>query len=112
MRRLDRQFTRQERNLPQLHEIKAEQICDRVVAQFGMVSPGYLVDITHAEGGPWHFVVTNARTGPNLGLRISDRIIAERHTKLKVSIKQSSKTGESSEESPFVGNRSRKDWSS
>jgi uncharacterized phage-associated protein len=98
--------TRVESALPNLNDSEAKRICDRVISRLGRVSPGQLVDITHADGGPWHSVVNNAKTESNLGLRIPDRVIAERHAKLKVSVSSSPKTGEPDEDAPFVGNRS------
>lgn len=99
--------TRRETELGKLNDSESKEICDRVVHQLRNVSPGQLVDITHAEGGPWHFIVTNAAKSSNLGLRIPNRIIAERHSRLKISIGSAPRTGEPDEDAPFVGDRPR-----
>ena len=39
------------------------------------MSAGRLVDVSHAEGGPWHYVVSAAENGANIGLRILDKMI-------------------------------------
>jgi uncharacterized phage-associated protein len=102
-------ITRLETDLADLSDSDSKEICDRVISQLRNVSPGQLVDITHAEGGPWHFVVTSAANSSNLGLRIPNRIIAERHSRLKISIGLAPRTGEPDEDAPFVGDRPRKD---
>jgi uncharacterized phage-associated protein len=93
--------------LPVLSESATRDICDRVVLQFGKMSAGRLVDVTHAVGGPWHHVVTSSETGANLGLRIPDEVIVERHGRQKVSVTPTPRVGEPDEDTPFVGNRSR-----
>jgi uncharacterized phage-associated protein len=44
----------------------------RVIAQYGGLTPGRLVDISHAKGAPWRFVVDRPGTTVALGLRITD----------------------------------------
>ena len=44
--------------LPNLSESTTRDICDRVMTHFGRMSAGRLVDVTHAVGGPWHYVVS------------------------------------------------------
>jgi uncharacterized phage-associated protein len=46
----------------------------RVVGFYGRLSAGMLVDLTHAEGGPWH-KVWNQGGRINPGMRIDDREI-------------------------------------
>jgi uncharacterized phage-associated protein len=77
-------------------------ICDRVMMQFGRMSAGRLVDVAHADGGPWHYVVSAAKDGANIGLRIPDKIIVERHTWQKVSVTPVPRVGEPNEDSPFI----------
>lgn len=78
--------SRTRRPLPILCESATRDICDRVMFQFGRMSAGRLVDVTHAVGGPWHHVVSASKTGANLGLRIPDEVIIERHGRQKVSV--------------------------
>jgi uncharacterized phage-associated protein len=97
--------------LPNLSESTTRDICDRVMTHFGRMSAGRLVDVTHAVGGPWHYVVSASETGANLGLRIPDEVIVERHGRQKVSVTPTPRVGEPDEDTPLVGNRSRKDRS-
>jgi len=50
----------------------------KVLGFYGSRSPGELVKLTHAQNGPWDHVVSAAATSANLGLKISDEIIAKR----------------------------------
>jgi uncharacterized phage-associated protein len=88
--------------LERLADSATRVICDRVIVQFGSLSPGRLVDITHANGGPWHQVVSASKTGANIGLRISDEIIVERYGRQKVSVTPTPRVGEPDEDSPFI----------
>lgn len=49
-----------------------------VVRSYGRMSPGRLVDLAHAKGGPWDTIVHKARTGVAFGLRIPDDVIVQR----------------------------------
>jgi uncharacterized phage-associated protein len=99
--------SRVRRPLPTLTESATRDICDRVVLQFGHMSAGRLVDVTHATGGPWHHIVSTSKSGANIGLRIPDEVIVERHGRQKVSVTPTPRVGEPDEDSPFVGNRPR-----
>lgn len=90
------------RPLEALGDSATRDICDRVMVQFGRTSAGRLVDITHAEGGPWHHVVSSAKNGANIGLRIPDDVIIERHRRQKVSVTPAPRVGEPDEDSPFI----------
>jgi uncharacterized phage-associated protein len=93
--------------LPNLSESATRDICERVMVQFGQMSAGRLVDVTHAVGGPWHHIVSASETGANIGLRIPDEIIVERHGRQKVSVTPTPRAGEPDEDTPLIGNRSR-----
>lgn len=47
-----------------------------VVGFYGRLSAGHLVDLTHAEGGPWH-KAWNHGSKTNPGMRIADEGIVE-----------------------------------
>jgi uncharacterized phage-associated protein len=94
--------TRINRALPPLDDFAARDICERVMLQFGRMSAGRLVDITHATGGPWHHVVSAAKTEANIGLRIPDELIIERHRRQKVSVTPTPRVGEPNEDSPLI----------
>jgi uncharacterized phage-associated protein len=98
--------SRTRKPLPNLSESATRDICERVMVQFGQMSAGRLVDVTHAVGGPWHYVVSSSEAGANIGLRIPDEIIIERHGRQKVSVTPTPRVGEPNEDTPLVGNRS------
>jgi len=51
----------------------------RKVAEFyGGKSAGELVELTHAQDGPWDHVVKAAASSANLGLKINDEVILKR----------------------------------
>lgn len=74
----------------------------RVMALYGRMNAGNLVDISHATGAPWQFIVAKARTSIAFGMRIPNDIIAERFMFHKVSIDPASSAGEPSEDAPFA----------
>ena len=77
-------------------------ICDRdvqdrlrrVMALYGRMNAGNLVDISHAAGAPWHFIVAKARASMAFGMRIPNDVITERFKFHKVSIGPESSIGE------------------
>jgi uncharacterized phage-associated protein len=93
--------TRMRRPVEPLDEPQARELCERVILQFGRLSAGRLVDITHAEGGPWHHVVCASKTGANIGLRISDDVIAKLHGRQKVTVTPVPRVGEPLEDKPY-----------
>lgn len=48
---------------------------DRVVLEFGNFTPGQLVKLSHAQGGPWHRVVKAYEQTPGLGVHIPNDLI-------------------------------------
>jgi uncharacterized phage-associated protein len=94
--------TRTAKPLDLLADSATRDICDGVILQFGRLSAGRLVDITHAAGGPWHQVVSASKSGANIGLRISDEIIVERYGRQKVSVTPTPRAGEPNEDSPLI----------
>jgi len=75
------------------------QHISRIMAQYGALTPGQLVEISHAKGAPWHFVVDKSRTGLALGLRIGNDIIETRFKFHKVTL-SADVIGEPSEDTP------------
>jgi uncharacterized phage-associated protein len=78
------------------------QLVGRVTASYGAMDSRRLVDIGHAPGGPWHFVVNQGKASMAFGLRISDNVIIERFRFHKVTIGTDSIIGEPSEDAPFA----------
>ncbi len=94
-------ITRARKTLPTLEDQEAKDVCDRVVMMFGNISPGRLVDLTHAKDGPWDAVISAAENSANLGLRIDDEVIVERFGRHKISIGSIPKSGEPNEDTPY-----------
>ena len=40
----------------------------RIMSSYGRITPGRLIDISHAKGAPWAHVVDKGRTGVAFGL--------------------------------------------
>jgi uncharacterized phage-associated protein len=78
------------------------KVLDRVLAAFGDMSPGRLVEISHAKGAPWHVVVGRAQSAATLGLRISDDVILSCFKHHKVSVEPEPRIGEPLEDSPLA----------
>lgn len=78
------------------------RLVHQVLNSFGRLSPGRLVDISHARGSPWHYIVDKAHSGVAFGLRIPDNVILDRFQYHKVPVGAAPKAGEPSEDTPFT----------
>jgi uncharacterized phage-associated protein len=87
--------------LPDNAEVR-RQLRD-VLRSYGHLSPGRLVDITHAPKGPWATVVNKAKTSVALGLRIPDTVTLECFKHQKVSVGPHTRSGEPNEDTPLIG---------
>ncbi len=76
--------------------------CVRIMAQYAPLTPGRLVDISHARNGPWDVIVNKATTSVALGLRIPDNIIAKHFRHHKVPVSAEPLSGEPSEDTPLT----------
>jgi uncharacterized phage-associated protein len=74
----------------------------RVMALYAGMTPGQLVEISHAVGAPWQFIVAKARSGMAFGMRIPDDVIVARFRYHKVSIGSPTLNGEPIEDAPFA----------
>ena len=74
----------------------------QVLTSYGQLSPGRLVDISHAKGSPWHYIVEKGRTGIAFGLRIPDDVILARFKHHKVTIGVVPNAGEPTQDTPFT----------
>ena len=70
------------------------------MGQYGHLTPGRLVDISHAKGAPWHVVFERGRNSVAFGLRISDSVIIERFRYHKVPVGAQPSSGEPCEDTP------------
>lgn len=74
----------------------------RMMSYYGQLSPGRLVDISHAKGAPWDYIADKGRTSVALGLRIPDDVIVSRFKFHKVSIGATPVAGEPNEDTPLT----------
>jgi hypothetical protein len=65
------------------------------------LTPGRLVEVSHAKGAPWWFIVDKARTETILGLRITNDVILARFKFHKISVGSEPRHGEPKGEIPF-----------
>lgn len=94
--------------VPVPESLPARRTVRTIIEQYGSMSPGRLVEISHAKGAPWDIVVNKAKTSVALGLRIPDNLIKERFQFHKVSVGQDPRIGELHEEDePIAGYGSR-----
>jgi len=77
-------------------------LVQHVLNSYGRMSPGRLVDISHAKGAPWEYIVHKSRTNVAFGLRIPDNLIQERFRHHKVSVGAEPRAGEPDEDAPLT----------
>ena len=68
-------FTHTVLPLPECTDCDIKTRVSRIVALYGGLTPGRLVEVSHAKGAPWQFIVDMAQTETILGLRITDDVI-------------------------------------
>jgi len=76
------------------------RVLNRIFAAYGGMTPGRLVEVTHAKNAPWDFVVNKNKTGVAFGQRIPDNVIVERFKHHKVPVAPYPIAGEPSEDTP------------
>jgi uncharacterized phage-associated protein len=72
----------------------------RIIAQYGGLSAGRLIEISHAKNAPWRFVVDRSRTGLSYGGRITDDVILSCFKHHKVAVGRSPTIGDPGEDTP------------
>lgn len=77
-------------------------LASRIMDSYGLMTPGRLVDVSHAKNGPWDFVVSKAKESMAFGMRIPDSVIAERFKYHKVSVSLTPRNGEPREDTPLA----------
>lgn len=87
--------------LPAVADAQVRRRIRQVMTLYGRMTPGRLVEISHAEKAPWHFVVTKARSSMSFGMRIPNDTIRSLFQHHKVSVGPEPVTGEPSEDTPF-----------
>jgi len=77
-------------------------LCNQVIARYAHLTPGRLVEISHAKNAPWHVIVNRAKTSLALGLRIPDNVILEHFRHHKVPVGAEPLYGEPSEDTALA----------
>jgi uncharacterized phage-associated protein len=78
------------------------QLIRSIMLSYGQMNASRLVEISHAAGAPWDFVVKKAENSGALGLRISNDVIVERFKFHKISIgEEELERGYFVEDTPF-----------
>jgi uncharacterized phage-associated protein len=95
-------LTGEPKPIPQPDSPAVRRLIQLVLNSYGRLSPGRLVDISHAKNSPWDFIVDKGRTSVAFGLRIPDTVILDRFKHHKVSIGAVPLAGEPSEDTPFT----------
>jgi len=78
------------------------EVVQKIVQFYGPKSAGELVELTHAKGGPWDFVVQQAKSNANLGMTIADDVIVKRFRFLWFGSKPNLKDQDLNEDQPLV----------
>ncbi len=87
--------------LPVITDEEVRRRVKQVMTLFGRITPGRLVDISHAPKAPWHVVVSKARNSMSFGMRIPNDVIRDLFQHHKVSVGPAPLIGEPSEDAPF-----------
>ncbi|SUS05981.1 Antitoxin SocA [uncultured Defluviicoccus sp.] len=96
-------LTGKSRDLPKPTDREVIDLVTDVVLRYGKISPGRLVDLSHAKGSPWDVVADSARTKVVFGMRIPNAVILERFQHHKVSVDAVPRAGEPpSDDTPFA----------
>lgn len=95
-------LTGESRPIPDPDNSAVTRLVQHVLNSYGKLSPGRLVDISHAKNSPWEFIVDKGRTSVAFGLRIPDSVIIDRFKYHKVSVGAVPVAGEPSEDTPFT----------
>lgn len=96
-------LTGRARDIATPNDIEVSDLIKHVLHSYGRMSPGRLVDLSHAKGSPWSFIVDKARTDVAFGMRIPDNVILERFRHHKVPVDATPRAGEpTSDDTPFA----------
>jgi uncharacterized phage-associated protein len=74
----------------------------KVVISLADMTAGQLVNLSHAENGPWHAVYRRSKREHMLGLRISNEMIRERYKAHWLAAEKLERVDEPTEDSPLA----------
>lgn len=97
-------FTGKELEIEPLSDDDAIFHLQTVLRTMGELSPGQLIELSHARGGAWDEVWNKSKTGTTIGNRIDDILSVSRFSRLKIPLKDASAYGDTDEAAPFTGN--------
>ena len=97
--------TGQSKALPVVDNPQALRFILKVLIAYGRLSPGSLIDVTHAKDGPWDYIVRRSRHSVVLGMRIPDEVISERFKNHLMSVNETAPMDGPHEDSPFGRDR-------
>jgi len=95
-------LTGKECEIGELCNPDVRQLLREILLSYGRMSPGRLVEISHARDAPWDFIVDKSRTDVAFGLRIPDDVIIQYFRNHKVSIGAEPSLGEPGEDTPIA----------
>lgn len=73
-------------DLPLPDDDEVDRQLAEVLSAYGKLSPGRLIEISHAPRGPWATIVNKSQTSFALGMRIPDTVTKERFKYLMVPV--------------------------
>lgn len=95
-------LTGRTRELSTPTDLSVVDLIIQVLRSYGCMSPGRLVDLSHAKGSPWAYVVDKARTDVVFGLRIPDNVIVDRFRYHNISLGAEPRAREPYDDAPFT----------
>ena len=96
-------FTGEISDVDPLQDAEALFHLEHVLRTMGHLSPGQLIELSHAPEGAWADVWNKSKTGPTIGNRIDDILTVSRFSRLKMPLRDASTYGETDEATPFAG---------
>ena len=75
-------LTPQSRKLPVIDRPQGLRFVLKVLIAYGGLSPGSMVDVTHAKNGPWDFIVGKSRHSVVPGMRIPGALPTHRSLRI------------------------------
>lgn len=95
-------LTGKPREIQKLDDLSLTALLQQVLNSYGRMSPGRLVDLSHAKDSPWAYIADKARTDVAFGFRISDAVILDRFRHHKISVGAEPRSGEPCDDTPFA----------
>lgn len=87
-------------DIPAIQEKEVLAHIERTLIEYGGMTAGRLVEVSHAKNSPWHFTVSQQGNKHVYGARIENVVIMERFKYHKVSVGDEPRVGEPIEEEP------------